>query len=73
MIIPLNIGFMDWARSLKFDFNNSDMPLPESENKWQDWAMKLTVVPVFNVPGIPLAARYPNWREWAMEFYRVMN
>lgn len=67
LVLPTEIDFMDWSRSLYIDLPHLQIPLALSEDAWKEWAVLLCDLNQLS-PNIPIPYTYDDWREWAHYF-----
>lgn len=68
-IIPVGIGFKDWANQLRNSFPTQDIPIwMSSEKEWRSFYSMLSSNRCFDGKFIPQVGGFSNWRDWASEF-----
>jgi hypothetical protein len=69
--LPISLDFMNWARQIQQDLPSMNIPIPENEENWRQWAYQLiNMNSISNFP-IPTELSYPkkeDWRQWAIFF-----
>lgn len=74
IVLPTqSMSFQYWAATLQTDYSSQDVPLPFSENMWQDWAQALKERNVFQNNEIPDPRQFSDWRSWATRLVQVLN
>lgn len=67
-----NMTWENWNGNMLHYFSAEPMPyLPEE--KWQDFARNLAMLPSFTTYPIPSPELFSDWRDWAKEFTEVIN
>lgn len=63
IVVPRNIGFLEWTYTLFTDLPMLNLPLATDETKWKEWAESLILTN--QLSNIPLPENFDDWRNWA--------
>ncbi len=72
IVLPVGISFARWVAELQVDYSTDEIPFPPSEDRWQDWAMRVKERNIFQNDDIPDPRGYVTWRDWAMRVTQVL-
>lgn len=62
-----------WASLMCEAYADQALPLPGSEENWQQWADHLKTLNVFINNGIPGPSVFTDWREWVAAVMNAVN
>lgn len=68
IVVPTGIDFLTWSSTLYQDLPNLNIPTPESELKWKEWAEAMILEN--ELVNIPLPENFSDWRNWAEYFLK---
>jgi hypothetical protein len=75
VFFPVLPNFMSWSEwSGNFAIYYGREPLPDvPEDRWQEAANEIALLPTFAAYPIPGPETYPTWQDWAMEVTTIIN
>ena len=73
MILPRDISFESWARSLIIDFPTDNIPIYNEGEDWKLWGNLVCQQPNFSANAAPTTQGFEDKMIWAMSTYRQMN
>jgi hypothetical protein len=75
-VLPIRIDFKTWATQLIIDLPEYNIPDPESEDKWWDWAAQ--IISNNRLSNIPIPSKHiyknkEDWSKWATYLIDSVN
>jgi hypothetical protein len=65
--------FESWASLMCELYAVQQLPIPDANTNWKEWASGLKAIDVFTNEGIPGPFIYDDWHEWAEALVNAVN
>jgi len=63
--VPIGIDFMRWAGVVTEELAQYNVGIPESEDKWLSWALRVYEILDLEAEGLPNPNGFDDWQSWA--------
>lgn len=63
--IPVYIDFMRWASVVTEGLAQYNIGIPESEDAWLSWALRVYEILDLESEGLPNPTGFSDWQSWA--------
>lgn len=65
--------FESWACLMCEQYSTQQLQIPDQNTNWQDWAVGVKAIDLFNNQAIPSPYDFAEWQNWAEALVNVMN
>jgi len=65
--------FDSWASIMCEAYAGQQLPIPNEQTDWKQWATGLKAIDVFTNEGIPSPDIYDDWHDWAAALVGAVN
>ena len=70
---PRGHTFESWSSLMVESYASQQLQIGITEDNWQDWAVGMMNIAIFNDGSLPSPYAYSNWQQWAEEVVNVVN
>lgn len=64
---PRYHDFQSWASLMVEAFASNQLEIPDKDSNWQEWALSLKAIDLFNNEAVPSPYEFENWDEWVQQ------
>jgi hypothetical protein len=64
---PRYHDFESWASLMCEAFASNQLEIPDAQTNWQEWALGLKAIDLFNNEAVPSPYEFENWDEWVAQ------
>ena len=70
---PRGHTFESWSALMVESYASQQLQINLPEDKWQEWALGMMNIAIFNDGSLPSPYVYSKWNDWAEEVVNVVN
>ena len=64
---PRYHDFQSWASLMVEAFASNQLEIPDNDSNWQEWALALKAIDLFNNEAVPSPYEFEEWDEWVQQ------
>ena len=70
---PRNMDWSYWTALVAEQYEQQQLMWPVPEERWQDFALSVCAIALFNNYGVPSPMSFSDWRDWAFAYTNAVN